>query len=558
MEAVSKEERRAAYPFVLIFGLLVTGLVTAGCLYFAPIEGRFWKVVIMICVLLFGSGACMGLVWQQQRTQFYQRERNKSRRLATVLRDSNDAITIQDLEGRITAWNHGAELMYGYSEEEAIRMNIGHLTVPDKVEEQKDFSRRLLSGETVTSFETQRLTKDGRVLDVWMTVTKLVDDAENVIGIASTERDTTELKREGKALQETKEYLEKLLNYANVPIIVWNAQSKITRFNPAFEALTGRRADEVIGKSLEILFPPALVTSSMELVKQTIGGGRWEAVEIAILQLDGSTRTLLWNSATVFAVDGKTPAAIIAQGQDVTERKRAEEALKKTAADLERSNKELEQFAAVASHDLQEPLRMISSYTQLLAERYEGQLDDKAKKYIAYAVDGAIRMQTLINDLLAYSRVGGQGQPLEPTDSHSVLGEAIRNLAVLIEEKKAIITNDDLPMVRADAEQFVLLFQNLLANAIKFRGKDPPRVHVSAQDHGREWVFAVKDNGIGIEPQHAERVFVIFQRLHTREEYSGTGIGLAVCKKIIERHGGKIWFESEPGNGTTFFFTLPK
>jgi light-regulated signal transduction histidine kinase (bacteriophytochrome) len=244
--------------------------------------------------------------------------------------------------------------------------------------------------------------------------------------------------------------------------------------------------------------------------------------------------------------------------RDITGRKAAESQLQRTLADLERSNKDLEQFAYVASHDLQEPLRMVSSYTQLLAKHYEGLLDDKAKKFIAYAVDGAIRMQTLINDLLAYSRVGTRGKPLEPTDSHAALGEAIRNLAALIGENRAIITNDSLPTVRADASQLVLVFQNLLANAIKFRRKDLPHIHVSARDHDREWVFAVKDNGIGIEPQHAERVFVIFQRLHTREEYPGTGIGLAVCRRIVERHGGKIWFESEPGKGTTFFFTVPK
>jgi light-regulated signal transduction histidine kinase (bacteriophytochrome) len=249
---------------------------------------------------------------------------------------------------------------------------------------------------------------------------------------------------------------------------------------------------------------------------------------------------------------------ISAIGRDITERKQAEEKLKRVLADLERSNKELEQFAYVASHDLQEPLRMVSSYTQLLAKRYEGRFDDKAKKYVHYAVDGAIRMQTLINDLLAYSRVGSRGRPPEPTDSYSVLGEAVRNLAALIEENRAVITNDDLPMVRADASQLALVFQNLLANAIKFRRQDLPRIHVSAQDQGREWVFAVQDNGIGIEPRHAERVFVLFQRLHTREEYPGTGIGLAVCKRIVERHGGKIWLASEPGNGSTFFFTIPK
>jgi light-regulated signal transduction histidine kinase (bacteriophytochrome) len=243
---------------------------------------------------------------------------------------------------------------------------------------------------------------------------------------------------------------------------------------------------------------------------------------------------------------------------DVTPIREAERRIKAANEDLERSNKELEQFAYVASHDLQEPLRMVSSYTQLLGQRYEGQLDEKAKKYIDYAVDGAVRMQRLINDLLTYSRVGTRGKPLEPTDAHAVLGEAVVNLAATIEESGALITNDDLPTVRTDASQLVQVFQNLLANAIKFRGAEPPRVHVSATDQGREWVFSVRDNGIGIERQYAARVFVIFQRLHTRQEYPGTGIGLALCKRIVERHGGHIWFESEPGAGSTFFFTVPK
>ena len=232
--------------------------------------------------------------------------------------------------------------------------------------------------------------------------------------------------------------------------------------------------------------------------------------------------------------------------------------LKVVQADLERSNKDLEQFASVASHDLQEPLRMVSSYMQLLAQRYEGQLDDKARKFIRYAVDGALRMQTLINDLLAYSRVGSRAKPPQPTDSHAALGEALGNLAATIRENGAIVTNDDLPTVTADPTQLVQVFQNLLANAIKFRQAATPRVHVSARDDGRDWVFSVRDNGIGIDAKHAERAFVIFQRLHTREEYPGTGIGLAVCKRIVEQHGGRIWFASVPGDGTTFFFTIPK
>ena len=242
---------------------------------------------------------------------------------------------------------------------------------------------------------------------------------------------------------------------------------------------------------------------------------------------------------------------------DITERKRAKEKLKLTLADLERSNKELEQFAYVASHDLQEPLRMVSSYTQLLARRYQGKLGADADEFIAYAVDGANRMQGLINDLLAYSRVGTRAKGFEPADCAAVLEQALANLKAAIDKDGAVVTHDPLPTVMADNLQLVQLFQNLIGNAIKFHVEEPPRIHVSAEQKGNEWVFSVRDNGIGIDPQYAERIFVIFQRLHAREEYPGTGIGLAICKKIVERRGGRIWVESQPGTGSTFYFTIP-
>ena len=226
--------------------------------------------------------------------------------------------------------------------------------------------------------------------------------------------------------------------------------------------------------------------------------------------------------------------------------------------DLARSNSELQQFAYVASHDLQEPLRMVASFTQLLGRRYREKLDDDARDFINYAVDGATRMQTLITDLLSYSRVGTQGKPLESTRCDEVLDRVLNNnLRLAIKESGVTISRDPLPTVLADPLQLGQLFQNLIANAIKFRGKGSPSVHVSAERRGGDWEIAVRDNGIGISQEHADRIFVIFQRLHTKTEYPGTGIGLAICKKIAERHGGRIWVQPTPGGGSTFRFTIP-
>jgi signal transduction histidine kinase len=265
----------------------------------------------------------------------------------------------------------------------------------------------------------------------------------------------------------------------------------------------------------------------------------------------------------------------IVVGQEMGQRRRAEEEVHMLNADLEqrvadrtaelnerakelaRSNSELQQFAYVASHDLQEPLRMVASFTQLLAKRYKDKLDDDARDFINYAVDGATRMQALISDLLNYSRVGTQGKPLERTDSEALFKRVLESLQFNIEESGAVIVSDTLPVVMADPQQLGQLFQNLLTNAIKFRGAGPPHVRISTERNGNEWKISVRDNGIGISQEHAERIFVIFQRLHTKTEYPGTGIGLAICKKIVERHGGSIWIEPSPGGGTTFCFTIP-
>ena len=244
--------------------------------------------------------------------------------------------------------------------------------------------------------------------------------------------------------------------------------------------------------------------------------------------------------------------------EEIAQRIRAEGELRKTLADLERSNKELEQFAYVASHDLQEPLRMVSSYTQLLAERYEYQLDDKAKKFINYAVDGAVRMQQLIHDLLSFSRVTTRGAAFEIVDSHSALGMAVANLGEAIRESGALVTNDDLPQIIADQKQLVQVFQNLISNAIKFRGQEQARIHVSVREEDGHWLFSVKDNGMVSMHGTRTRYSSCSSACTTCDEYPGTGIGLALCQRIIQRHGGEIRFDSKPGEGTTFYFTFPK
>jgi PAS domain S-box-containing protein len=242
---------------------------------------------------------------------------------------------------------------------------------------------------------------------------------------------------------------------------------------------------------------------------------------------------------------------------DITPRKRAEEALQRTTAELARSNKDLEQFASVASHDLQEPLRAVIGFVQLLQQKYKNQLGAEADQFIEFAVDGGRQMETLIRDLLAYARVGSQAKELAPTDAGAALRQALGNLSTRIHETAAEITCGELPTIRADSVQLVQLFQNLVGNALKFRAEEPPRIRVDASRNENHWLFTVRDNGIGIAQDSLERVFSIFERLHTRTQYPGTGIGLAICKKIVDRHGGTIWVESQPGQGAVFYFTMP-
>ena len=271
---------------------------------------------------------------------------------------------------------------------------------------------------------------------------------------------------------------------------------------------------------------------------------------------DIGLRVMLLNAREVYQQDAGS-SFILLVISDITERRKVERVLAIQAQELARSNADLQQFAYVASHDLQEPLRMVTSYMKLLERRYKGRLDSNADEFIAFAVDGATRMQVLIDDLLAYARISTTSIPLVRTDCMVIVDNALANLEIAIRESGSVITCDVLPEVVVDASQLAQVFQNLIGNAIKFRGEAPLQIHISARRQDGDWLFSIQDNGIGIEPEFRERIFVIFQRLHRREDYSGTGIGLAICKKIIEGYGGHIWVESEAGVGSNFMFTLP-
>ena len=359
------------------------------------------------------------------------------------------------------------------------------------------------------------------------------------------------------ALRESETRYRRLHETMRDAFIQMDMDGRIIDSNHAFQEMIGYGEEALLGKKQSSLTPARWLELEDNIIaKQVIGQGRSEVFEKEYIRADGS---IFQVELRIFLImdDALNPIGMWAIVRDITRRKQSELEREKAIIALQKSNEDLKQFAYVASHDLQEPLRMVASYTQLLSERYNDHLDDKAHKYIHYAVDGASRMQSLIRDLLAFSRVETHTQEFENVDTQCVLGAAIVNLKAIIDETGALITTDDLPWVKADATQLTLLFQNLINNGIKFQKKpNTPRVHIRAEHRDGCWCFSLKDNGIGIDSKYGEKIFQVFQRLHTRSEYPGTGIGLALCKRIIDRHQGKIWFESSPGQGTTFFFTI--
>jgi PAS domain S-box-containing protein len=367
--------------------------------------------------------------------------------------------------------------------------------------------------------------------------------------------DIHELRLAEERVRASEERFAKAFQASPAALVITRQRDRVQLdVNESYCELIGWPRDELIGRTplaQEVFVHPEQL-ADLRAVLQT--EQRLRNREITIRTRSGELGTVLFS---VVGVPLNGEPCFLTIMVDITERKRAEAALAEQAQELQRSNTDLQQFAYVASHDLQEPLRMVASYTELLGERYRGKLDEKADKYIRYAVEGARRMQQLVNDLLAYSRIGTQGKQLQPIDSDGLLRRVLNGMRATIEESGATILYSDLPVINADGVQLGQLFQNLISNAIKFHGDQPPRIQIGAEPVDGSWVFSVADNGIGIEQTYADRIFQIFQRLHERGKYEGSGIGLAIVKRIVDRHGGRIWFESEIGSGTTFFFTMP-
>jgi PAS domain S-box-containing protein len=464
------------------------------------------------------------------------------------------AIFMIDPAGRVISWNAGAERIKGYTAAEIIGQNFACFFSVEDIERgrpQEILRRAAADGRHEE--QGMRTRKDGSHFLASITITALRDPAGNLLGFSELSHDlSVSIASEAK--------YRGLLEAAPDAMVVVNEAEQIVLLNLQAENQFGYRRDELVSQPLKNIIPEGFAErliadgarSAADALAQQIGTG----IELLGRRKDGNMFPIEIMLSPLKSAGGILVTAAI---RDISERKKAEAHLMKTVEELKRSNDELEHFAYVASHDLQEPLRMVASYTQLLAKRYKGRLDSDADEFIAFAVDGSTRMQGMIQDLLLYSRAGSSGGALRELGSEVALKNALENLRVTLQESGAVVTHDSLPTLTTDHMQLTQVFQNLVGNAIKYRSAAVPHIHIcAAKDGSDRWKFSVRDNGIGIDPQYFEKIFVLFQRLHGRQEFEGTGIGLAICKKVLERLGGRIWVESQPGEGSIFYFALPQ
>jgi PAS domain S-box-containing protein len=472
--------------------------------------------------------------------------------LGAIVDSSDDAIISKDLNGIVTSWNKSAERIFGYTAEEAIGRSIATLVIPpDRQDEEPDILVRLRRGERVDHFETKRCRKDGSLLDVSLTISPIKDARGTIIGASKIARDISESKRTQAALLASEANFRQLANA--MPQIVWTADpaGKIDYYNERWFEFSGFGCDEQPDIGWEPILHPDDRQPSLDSWYASVKSGEPYNVEHRLF--DRRTQQWRWFIGRAVAVRDASGNVTKWFGSctDIDEQKRVQD-------DLRRANSDLEQFAFSASHDLQEPLRGVKIYTELLVKRHGDLINDEARKFLSYIRNGAARMEILIRDLLTYTHAAQFEQPSDPADANKALQMALANLAGAISEAGARITADPLPSVRMHATHLQQVFQNLIGNSIKYRSLDRPAViHIGANSKKGECEFAVTDNGIGIDPQYKEKVFGLFKRLHTADEYSGTGIGLAICRRTVERYHGRIWVESEPGRGSTFRFTLP-
>jgi PAS domain S-box-containing protein len=485
------------------------------------------------------------------------RQSSQLKEQAALLDISTDAILVRDLAGTIVYWSAGATQMFGWSREEALGRSLKTLLRTQMPRPLADVEQEALAAGHWEG-EALQTRRDGSTLAVESRWSVTRNDRGTAQGFLEVHRDITERRQAETRLRESELRFRAVAETANEGIVMADEQGRIRYWNPGAARMFDRREADVLGQPLSIIMPERFREAHARGFEAFVRTGRLSvaggSMEVAGVRRDGTEFPLEVSLSAWETSQGRFVNAIV---RDITERKQAQEALEAKNTELARSNQELEQFAYVASHDLQEPLRMVSNYTQMLARRYADKLDADANEFIGFAVDGAKRMQALIHDLLQFARVGTRGKEFKPTPLASVLEDAVANLAGSIEESKATVTVESLPTLPCDGGQLAQVFQNLIGNALKFRAKDrTPEVRVSAARVPGGWTIAVADNGIGIDPKYFERIFQMFQRLHGRGEYPGTGIGLALCKKIVERHGGRVSVESTPGQGTTFTVTL--
>jgi PAS domain S-box-containing protein len=517
--------------------------------------------------IVLAIGSIVGLLTALVAEWSVRHENDRHGRTEDTLRDSEEkyrmlvdgvhdyAIFMLDLQGQIVSWSAGAEKVKGYKADEIIGRSFSCFFPPEEIKQGRpEELLRLTAISGRQEEQGMRVRKDGSRFLANITLTALRDRDGNLQGFSEFSHDLTESKESGAKYRG-------LLEAAPDAMVVVNQSGEIVLLNVQAEKQFGYRRDELVGQKVKNIIPQGFAErliadetrSASDALAQQIGTG----IELSGRRKDGSEFPIEIMLSPLESADGII--VVTAAIRNITVRKKADLQLVQKVEELNRSNEELQRFGYVISHDLQEPLRMVASYTQLLASRYKGKLDTDADEFIGFAVDGCNRMQGLIHDLLAYSRSGTDGKVLHKRSSENALNNALKNLSGTIEESGAVVTHDALPFITTDDTQLAQVFQNLVGNAIKYHGTEVPAVHISAtQKNQKEWTFSVRDNGSGIEPQYFERIFILFQRLHGRTEFKGTGIGLAICKKIVEGLGGRIWVESQLGKGSTFYFALPQ